>query len=173
MTPEQADLNQLLTAKIKVLNELIWEYRCTQPQIDAWLENFQGASATVEEERIAALHAVSHLTYYGLPEIRELLVALYRDYVRQPLVRAIRTADPTLLTVSDLAPTLASETATDSIPRNGQPLGKRDSPSLLFPTRERTAQGSLHQLTATLHQKRPLARGEAKVRGSETVHLSR
>jgi hypothetical protein len=109
MTPEQIVLSNQLTAKIKVLNELIWEYRCNQPQIDAWLNNFDGSSATVGEERVAALHAISHLTYYGLPEIRELLIALFRDHVRQPLVQAIRAANPGFTTVADLAPAVQKD----------------------------------------------------------------
>ncbi len=82
-----------LTAKIKVLNERIWEDRARLPVIDAWLSNFTGQIATEGIERLHALHILAHFMYFGSRETRALLRSLYREAYRYPIIERIRKAN--------------------------------------------------------------------------------
>lgn len=83
-------LTTSLMAKIKTLNEGIWENRATEPAITEWLDNFAAPSATAPDERTHALFLLSNFMFFGDREIRGLLRALYRDLYRYPIVQAIR-----------------------------------------------------------------------------------
>lgn len=102
-------LEESLLRKIKVLNELLWEARCEEPVIDAWRSNFAGEVLSEEQERLHALFLLSHLTYFGLREVRELLKCMYRDFVRAPILREIRSKNPGFRTVNDYAAPLQAE----------------------------------------------------------------
>lgn len=79
--------------RIKVLSDVLWEGNGTAPDVNRWLENFDGRTdgLTVECEQRNAVHMLSHFTYFGLTEVRELLVALYRDLFRYEVIQQIRT----------------------------------------------------------------------------------
>lgn len=79
-----------LKTKIHVLNSSLWESRNKWPRVEAWLANFSGQVAGVDEERLHALYILSQFVYFGSREMRELLRALYRDLVACPLLQAIR-----------------------------------------------------------------------------------
>jgi hypothetical protein len=88
------DSEDTLRTKIKVLNEIIWEGRCNAPEVKRWLANFGGGVLNDPDvERLHALHLLSHLSYFGIREIRELLKAMYRDLFRYPIVQEIRAAN--------------------------------------------------------------------------------
>ena len=86
-------LTHSLMAKIKTLNETIWERRATDPTITEWLDNFAPTSPTAPDERTHALFLLSNFMYFGDREIRGLLKALYRDLYRYPIVETIRRAN--------------------------------------------------------------------------------
>lgn len=86
-------LTQSLRAKIKTLNETIWERRATDPAIAEWLDNFAPSSTAAPDEREHALFLLSNFMYFGDREIRGLLKALYRDLYRYPIIQAIRRAN--------------------------------------------------------------------------------
>ena len=102
-------LEESLLRKIKVLNELLWETRCEEPVIQSWKSNFTGEVLTEAQEQLHALYLLSHLTYFGLREVRELLKCMYRDFVRGPIIREIRAHNSGFRTVDDYAAPLATE----------------------------------------------------------------
>jgi hypothetical protein len=75
-----------------MLSERLWEGRCKRPDLDAWLNNFDGrySGGDSEKERLHALYLLAHVSYFGLPEIRVLLRAMYRDLFRYPIIQTIR-----------------------------------------------------------------------------------
>ncbi|MFJ4174717.1 hypothetical protein [Microbacterium sp. NPDC089696] len=90
--------------RIMVLSDSIWEGNGSTEDVNLWLENFTGKTDDVsaEVEQYHAAHLLSHFTYFGLRELRELLKALYRDLFRYALIQKIReasdgSADPKLL----------------------------------------------------------------------------
>ncbi|WP_314138537.1 hypothetical protein [uncultured Plantibacter sp.] len=90
--------------RIRLLSDALWEGNGSVQDVNLWLENFTGKSDeyTAEVERLHAAHLLSHFTYFGLREVRELLKALYRDLFRYEVIQEIReqadgSADPALL----------------------------------------------------------------------------
>lgn len=81
-----------LQRRIKELSELLWEQRCTKPDIDAWLNNFNGRHCgDIATEHRHALHLLSSITYFGLRELRVLLRSMFRDLFRYPIVQKLRS----------------------------------------------------------------------------------
>src|SRR5208283_2093140 len=83
-------LMRSLKAKIKTLNETIWESRAREPAITEWLDNFAHSSGAGPDEMVHALFLLSNFMYFGDREIRGLLKALYRDVYRYPIIESIR-----------------------------------------------------------------------------------
>ncbi|MCY4640305.1 MAG: hypothetical protein OXC94_08195 [Chloroflexi bacterium] len=81
-----------LFKKIKVLNELLWEYRADLPSVQQWLRNFSGSHTLQDAEQRHALYLLSRFLYYGSPEIRVLLRSMFQDLVRHPLTIKARTS---------------------------------------------------------------------------------
>ena len=103
------DLTEELLAKIKTLNELVWERRLSEPDIQEWQMNFKGGALPQASEHLHALHLLAHLTYFGLREIRALLRCMFRDYVRGPILRDLRASNPEFLIRSDFEQELDRE----------------------------------------------------------------
>jgi hypothetical protein len=81
-----------LVGRIKLLSEMLWEGRCTNPEIDDFLANFDGSVlGEADEERLHALHLLANVSFFGLRELRILLRSLYRDLFRYPIVQRIRS----------------------------------------------------------------------------------
>jgi len=74
--------------KIKVLNETTWESKIKRPIIEKWLNNF-----STDKEKTHALYLLSHFMYFGSIQIKELLVSLYRDLYKYPIIKEIRIAN--------------------------------------------------------------------------------
>ena len=85
-----ATVEEDLVAKIKVLNETIWEDRARGPKLQGWLDNFADDKLGVPSERLHALHLLSQFMYFGSREMRALLKALYRDLFRYPIIARLR-----------------------------------------------------------------------------------
>jgi hypothetical protein len=81
-----------LYAKIKVLNERLWESKVGRQNIDQWLANYEPDGAG-PSERAHALFLLSQLIYFGDREVRELLRALFRDAYRYPIIEELRRAN--------------------------------------------------------------------------------
>ncbi|MEI3848061.1 MULTISPECIES: phosphoribosyltransferase-like protein [unclassified Microbacterium] len=87
-----------------LLSDTLWEGNGGREDVNLWLENFTGKTDDVsaEVERLHAVHLLSHFTYFGLRELRELLKALYRDLFRYEVIQEIRdhakgSTDPAIL----------------------------------------------------------------------------
>ncbi len=86
------DPKEKFIAKIKILNETIWEYQADQPKINNWLDNFKQDVDGSPSEHLHALCLLSQFMYFGSRQIRELLKALFRDLYKYPIVESIRKA---------------------------------------------------------------------------------
>ena len=86
-------LTQSLMAKIKTLNDTIWEGRVTEPAINEWLDNFAASNPPNPDERLHALFLLSNFMYFGSRQIRALLKHLFRDLYRYPIIETIRRAN--------------------------------------------------------------------------------
>jgi hypothetical protein len=102
-------LAQSLFAKIKTLNETVWERRATEPLIADWLDNFAPSVSPANNERTHALYLLSNFMYFGSRQIRELLKALYRDLYRYPIVESIRRANSDSLDSGIIDPLFRNE----------------------------------------------------------------
>jgi hypothetical protein len=94
------EFKEKLHAKIKALNETIWESRANNPILGHWLDNFSGECGEKCEERAHALYLLSHFIYFGEKEIRELLRSLYRDLFKYPIIKDIRERNQDTLDIS-------------------------------------------------------------------------
>jgi hypothetical protein len=102
-------LRQALLAKIKTLNETVWERRATQPAIEDWLSNFARSNSASQSEELHALFLLSNFMYFGSRQIRELLKAVYRDLYRYPIVQSIRRANSDSLDSTVIEPLYKAE----------------------------------------------------------------
>ena len=93
-----------LKAKIKTLNETIWENRAKEPAITEWLDNFTSTKTAGQDELTHALFLLSNFMYFGDREIRGLLKALYRDVYRYPIIEFIRRSNHDTLDSSLIDP---------------------------------------------------------------------
>ena len=81
-----------LIRRIKILSEKLWENQCQVPDIEAWLNNFDGRyCGDRETERLHALHLLASVSFFGLRELRVLLKAMFRDLFRYPIVQYLRS----------------------------------------------------------------------------------
>lgn len=84
------ELREELINKLKTLNETIWDGKVKTPYIDAWLDNFAEDRVGITSERIHGLYLLGQFMFFGDPEIRELLKAMFRDLFKYPLIERIR-----------------------------------------------------------------------------------
>ena len=82
-----------LLAKIKHLNDSIWDRRVKEPQIKAWLSNFGNSANGNLDERTHGLYLLSQFVYFGTRQMRELMRVLFRDLYRYPIVEEIRRSN--------------------------------------------------------------------------------
>ena len=94
MTP----ITEPLYAKIKILNEFLWESRTPRSAVDEWLGNFRGSRRGEQLERIHALYLLSRFLYFGKKEVRALLRGMFQDLVRNFLTVEARKKWPTATT---------------------------------------------------------------------------
>jgi hypothetical protein len=85
-------LEDLLYARIKTLNERVWEGRASRSLVKEWLSNFNDDPDGDPNERLHVLFLLSRFMYFGEFEVRQLLQALYRDLFRYPIIRDARVA---------------------------------------------------------------------------------
>ena len=81
--------NQLVE-KVRGLSDLVWEDHPTWPEIEQWLFNFVGECKATDLERHHALYLLSEFLYFGHPQMRELLRAMFVYLIRQPLTVSVR-----------------------------------------------------------------------------------
>ena len=80
-----------LRRKIKQLNDTIWDNKVKESQLNAWLANFvHSASGTEAERQLHGLYLLSQFIYFGSRQMRELMLVLFRDFYKYPIVEDIR-----------------------------------------------------------------------------------
>lgn len=86
------DTYDALIRRVKTLSERLWEGHCREPDVEAWLANFDGRHSKNGEdaERLHALHLLASVSYFGLRELRILLRTMFRDLYRYPIIQRIR-----------------------------------------------------------------------------------
>jgi hypothetical protein len=82
---DNIEIQEMLKAKIKILNETLWDNKVLNPSIEKWLSNF-----SIDKEKLHALYLLSKFMYFGAVPIRTLIKSLYRDLYRYPLIELIR-----------------------------------------------------------------------------------
>jgi len=81
-----------LQQKVKILTELMWDNSIDWNDVERWLENYPVATSADADQRLHALHLLSHFSYFNTHVTRVLLRSLYRDLVQYPLITEIRRA---------------------------------------------------------------------------------
>lgn len=89
-------------AKIRTLVNHVWDQEVRGPEVDAWINNFDGQIFDKAEEQLYALLLLSRYMYFSKRLVREMLKSLYRDHFESPLLQRIRrnlggTKDSTLI----------------------------------------------------------------------------
>jgi hypothetical protein len=79
------DYFNVLDSKVKEFTESIWLGRVEGIDTKRWLENFSD-----KEKKINALYLLSNFMFFGIKELRELLVSLYRDKYKSEIIMRIR-----------------------------------------------------------------------------------
>jgi hypothetical protein len=93
---EELPLYDKLMQKIYAYYQTIWreKWREGVNQAEEWLSNFSDVdSATAEKEKINMLYLLSKFMYFGNDEVRQLLLSLYRDLLKYPIIASIRKAN--------------------------------------------------------------------------------
>ena len=83
-------IREKLEEKIRVLSRFVWEGRAGGQVVADWVSQFSDDANVEDSEQLHALFLLSHFLYFGQDELRFLLKSLYRDYIRAPMLRAIR-----------------------------------------------------------------------------------
>jgi hypothetical protein len=88
--PMRDDIVDELQAKMKALNETLWEDRAKWPHVEKWLHQFSTATDLADDEQIQMLFLATHFMYFGIREVRALLRSLFRDVYQYKLIEEIR-----------------------------------------------------------------------------------
>ena len=87
---DKREIVDKLYEKLKNLGESVWDRQHSLQNIKSWISQFEESDDIANDQQIHALYLLSNFTYFGQREIRALLVSLYRDLYRAPLLREIR-----------------------------------------------------------------------------------
>lgn len=84
------NLNSEHESKLRTLVEHAWDHEVHWPQINAWVNNFDGTAFDKGHERLYGVFALSRFIYFSKRLVREMLKSLYRDHFEAPLIQRIR-----------------------------------------------------------------------------------
>lgn len=79
-----------IESELEVLTAQVWDHIIGMPEIIEWLEQFDGQVLAEEEEKKYMLTALSKFMFFSHDMIKEMLIALYRDHFKSPLIQLIR-----------------------------------------------------------------------------------
>ena len=80
-----------LLNKIYAYYQTIWKDKWKADIDQEWLNNFtDGDEIKAEKERINMLYLLSKFMYFGNEELRQLLLSMYRDLFKYPIIDGIR-----------------------------------------------------------------------------------
>jgi hypothetical protein len=80
----------LLQAKMKDLNDTLWEDKARWPHVEKWLSQFSKNADLENDEQVQLLFLATHFMYFGVREIRTLLRSLFRDIYQYQMIEEIR-----------------------------------------------------------------------------------
>src|SRR5262249_1302273 len=86
----RAEIIEDIQAKMKALNETLWENKAKWPLVEKWLQQFETKPDLAQDEQIQMLFLASHFMYFGMREIRALLRSLFRDIFQYKVIEEIR-----------------------------------------------------------------------------------
>ncbi|MGJ1508191.1 phosphoribosyltransferase-like protein [Sphingobacterium siyangense] len=103
-----------LKYKIHAYYQTIWREKWVEDtdQIEEWLANFkdyQEGSDSNDKEKLNMLFLLSKFMYFGNKELRQLLISLYRDLFKYPIVSKIRKENNNSTDVKFLADEYSQE----------------------------------------------------------------
>jgi hypothetical protein len=83
-----------LRNKIYAYYQTIWREKWKEGIDQDWLNNFMDTDEDImERERLNMLYLLSKFMYFGNEELRQLLLSLYRDLFKYPIVESIRMSN--------------------------------------------------------------------------------
>ena len=87
LEPRDSNRYDVLERKIKILHNTAWrdKWAWDSDQLTKWLSNFKD-----KEERLNAMFLLSKFMYFDNETIRELMVRVYKDLYKRPIVYTIR-----------------------------------------------------------------------------------
>lgn len=87
LEPRDNNRFDVLEQKIKALHKVAWrdKWEAKSDQYRKWLENFKEG-----EEQLNAMFLLSKFMYFGNDTIRELMVRVYQDLYKRPIISEIR-----------------------------------------------------------------------------------
>lgn len=100
--PEALPLYDKLITKVLAYFQTIWREKWREKIDEEWLSNFHNSNdENLEREKINMLYLLSKFMFFGNAELRQLLLSLYRDLYKYPIIESIRRshADTTDLVV--------------------------------------------------------------------------
>lgn len=91
---ESLSLYDKLLKKIYAYYQTIWREKFKEGIDQEWLANFTHSdSDTEQKEKLNMLYLLSKFMYFGNEEVRQLLLSLYRDLYKYPIVAEIRKSN--------------------------------------------------------------------------------
>jgi hypothetical protein len=88
--PTREQIFDGLQAKMKDLNDTLWEDRARWPHVSKWLNQFKEDQDQAIDEQLQMLFLASHFMYFGIREIRTLIRSLFRDVYQYKVIEEIR-----------------------------------------------------------------------------------
>ncbi len=95
MSPSNSKpLKERLQEKVWAYGQTIWKDKWEPDNEELWLNNFQNPDPHRRElEIINMLYLLSKFMFFGSRQVKELLISLYRDLYKYPIIEGIRRAN--------------------------------------------------------------------------------
>jgi hypothetical protein len=91
MNFEALPLNDRLMEKVYAYYQTIWKEKWKEGIDQEWLSNFTEIDEEkLEREKINMIYLLSKFMYFGNDELRQLLLSLYRDLFKYPIIDSVR-----------------------------------------------------------------------------------
>ena len=98
-----------LMAKIKTLNDTLWDSKVNDGLVQSWLDNFEPEKSGFAKRKLHALFLLSNFIYVGVREMRELMKSMFEDLYKRPITNSIRKANNNTLDANTINPLFFKE----------------------------------------------------------------
>jgi hypothetical protein len=82
---DKLPIEDKLKEKINTFFKCIWKEKFEDNNVDRWISNFDD-----DAEKLNMLYLLSKFMYFGNPEIRQILISIYRDLYKYPIIQKFR-----------------------------------------------------------------------------------